>query len=89
MEPEEGGALRLGSTTPDMGVIGPLCEGLSEGMATMVTTKDAVTALTTGAEEATQMVGIVRTDVTLLIWGVKNPKVEVTVRDHMELVRGD
>lgn len=67
MELEEGGALRLGSTTTDMDAEGPLFEGPIEGPATVVTTEDAVTALTTGAEEATQMVGIVGTDVTITL----------------------
>ncbi|RAZ15992.1 hypothetical protein DK853_52015, partial [Klebsiella oxytoca] len=65
MGPEEGGALRLGSTTLDMGATGPLGEGLAKGLATVVTTKDAVVTLTVGAVEATQMVGLVEIDVTL------------------------
>jgi len=65
MVPEEGGALRLGSTTPDTGAAGPMCEGPAEGPAIVVTTEDAVMTLTAGVEEATQIVGIVGTDVTL------------------------
>lgn len=53
MEPEEGGALRLGSTTPNLDAKGPLFGGPIEGSATVVTTKDVVKTLTTGAEEAT------------------------------------
>ena len=60
MEPEEGGALSVGLTTP---ANGPLLVGQVEGSAILVTTKEAVMALTTGVEEATQMVGIVGTDV--------------------------
>lgn len=65
MEPEEGGAPRLGSTTLDMVVAGPLCEGPIEGLEIVVTIEDAVTKLIAGAMEATQIVGIVETDVTL------------------------
>jgi len=48
-----------------MGAAGPLCEGPAKGLATVVTTEDALAALIAGAVEATQMVGIVGTDVTL------------------------
>jgi len=64
MEPEEGRADGVGLTTPYANADGPLVVGPGEGPATMVTTKDALMALTIGAEEATQTVGIVRTEVT-------------------------
>ena len=53
MEPEEGGALSVGLTTPDVGADGPLFAELGDGPATVVTTEDAVTTPTTVAEEAT------------------------------------
>lgn len=68
MELEEGGALRLGLTTPDVEADGPLFGGPAEGLAIVVTTEDAVTTLTTGAKEATQMVRIVGTNVTDTLW---------------------
>ena len=67
MEPEEGGALSAGLTTPDADAGGPLFVGPAEGPTTLVTTEDAVMTLTTGVEEATQMVGIVRRDVTVTL----------------------
>jgi len=67
MEQEEGGALRLGSITPNVDADGPLFGGPVEGPIIVVTTEDAVTELTMGAEESTQMVGIVGTDVTVTL----------------------
>ena len=64
MEPEEGGAPSVGSTTLDTDADGPLFTDLEEGLAIVVITEDAVTALTTWVEEATQTVGIVGTEVT-------------------------
>ena len=64
MEPEEGGAPSVGSTTLGTDADGPLLAEPEEGLAAMVTTEDAVTALTTGVEEATHIVGIVGTEVT-------------------------
>ena len=64
MEPEEGGAFSVESTTPGVDADGPLFTDTDEGPATVVTTEDAMTAPTTGVEEATQTVGIVRTKVT-------------------------
>ena len=63
MEPEEGVAFSVGSTTPDVDANGPLFADPDEGPATVVTTEDAVTTPTIGAEEATQTVGIVGTEV--------------------------
>ena len=67
MELEEGGADRVGLTTPNADADGPLLVGLGEGLVTVLTIEDAVMALTTGAEEATQTVGIVGTDVTVTL----------------------
>jgi len=67
MELEEGGEQRLGLTTPDMDADGPLFRGPAKGPATVVTTEDAVMELTIGAEEATQMVGIVGTNVIVTL----------------------
>jgi len=52
-EPEEGGTLLARLTTPDVDAEGPPLVGPTEGLATMVTTEDTMTALTIGAEEAT------------------------------------
>ena len=64
---EEGGALTAGRTTLGVSADWPLCTGLRDGLATVVTIEDAVTALTTGVEDATQTVGIVGTDVTTVL----------------------
>ena len=68
MKPEEGGALSVGSTTLDTDADGPLFADPEEGQAREVTTEDEVTEPTTGVEEATQTVGIVRTKVTDTLW---------------------
>ena len=67
MEPEEGGALSVGSTTPDVGTDWPLFIEPLDGPTTVVTIEDVVTTLTTGAEEATKTVGIVGTEVTTVL----------------------
>ena len=67
MEPEEGGALSVGSTTPDVGTDWPLFTEPWDGPAIVVTIEDAITALTRGTEEATQTVGIVGTEVTTVL----------------------
>jgi len=64
MEPEEGGAFSVGSKTSDVDADGPLFANPDKGPAIVVTTEDAVMAPTIGVEEATQTVGIVRTEVT-------------------------
>ena len=64
MEPEECGALSVGLTTP---AVGPLLVGPAESPTIVVTTEEVVAALTTGVEEATQMVEIVRTDVIVTL----------------------
>lgn len=63
MEPEKGGPLLVGLTTPNADVEGRPLVGPMEGLATVVTI-EATTALTTGAEEATQIVGKFGTNVT-------------------------
>ena len=63
MELEEGGAFSVGSTTPGVDADGPLFVDPDEGPTTVVTTEDAVTTPTTAVEEATEAVGIVRTEV--------------------------
>ena len=64
MEPEEDGALSVGSTTLDMDTDGTLFADPGEGPAIVVITEDVVTAPKTGTEEATQIVGIVETEAT-------------------------
>lgn len=64
MEPEEGGAIKIGLTTPNADSNEPLLVELGEDQATVVTTEYAMTTLTIGAKEATQTVGIVKIDVT-------------------------
>jgi len=64
MEPEEGGEFSVRSTTPNVDADGPLFADPDKGLATVVTTEDAVMTLTIGAKEATQTFGMVRTEVT-------------------------
>ena len=67
MELEEGGVPSVGSKTLDVGTDWPLFTEPWDGPATVVTIEDAITTLTTGAKEATKIVGIVRTKVTAVL----------------------
>ena len=63
MVPEEGGEPSVGSTTLGTDVDGPLFADPEEDPVAVVTTEDVVMASKTGVEEATQIVGIVGTEV--------------------------
>jgi len=58
MEPEESGILPVGLTTSDTEDEGPPLVGSTKGPIIVVTTADAITALTAGAVEVTQIVGM-------------------------------
>lgn len=96
MELDEIGTLPISWLTPDARGEGPPSAGPEDISVIAVTTEDAVTTLTGGAEDATQTVGIDWTDVTdvTCIQGMEveanwvdmhDPEVGTVVRDHTEL----